>query len=211
MFSYTILRHLRDMRMAFEILSGSSSIRTTSAASIAASEPMAPIAIPISALESTGASFMPSPTNASVPLLPFLPSSSSTFSTLSAGSSWLYTSSIPRRDATSFATFAESPVSITVLFTPDSLSAAMAFSEVGFTISDITMCPRYFESTAMCMIVPARWQSIYSTPSLFMSLSFPAATLFPSTTAVTPSPLISWMSLTRDMSATFPVRLVYAR
>ena len=42
---------------------GLSSIITTSAFSIAASEPSPPIAIPISALAKEGASFIPSPTN----------------------------------------------------------------------------------------------------------------------------------------------------
>ena len=52
-----------DILIAFDIFNGSSSINTMSAASIAASLPNAPIAIPISALESTGASLIPSPTN----------------------------------------------------------------------------------------------------------------------------------------------------
>ena len=47
----------------------SSFINTISAASIAASDPIPPMAIPISALASTGASFTPSPTKASLPLL----------------------------------------------------------------------------------------------------------------------------------------------
>ena len=67
---------------SFEILS---SMRTISADSIAASLPIAPIAMPTSALVSTGASFMPSPTNAT--LLPS-PSSSSTRSTFCDGSSF---------------------------------------------------------------------------------------------------------------------------
>ena len=60
---------------------GSSVIRTTSAASMAASEPRPPIAIPTSARARTGASLIPSPTKAN--LLPglFLLSKSSTFST----------------------------------------------------------------------------------------------------------------------------------
>lgn len=64
--SYTIRRHFLAIRIAFAILSGSSSISTTSAASIAASDPSAPIAIPTSTRESTGASLMPSPTKATV-------------------------------------------------------------------------------------------------------------------------------------------------
>ena len=54
------------VRLAIFIINGnflkSSSIRTISAASIAASEPRDPMANPTSALMSTGASFIPSPT-----------------------------------------------------------------------------------------------------------------------------------------------------
>ena len=86
--------------MALAIFIGSSSISTTSAASMAASEPMAPMAMPMSARESTGASLMPSPTKASFSFCPLLRSSSSTFSTLPAGSSWLHTWSMPSSAAT---------------------------------------------------------------------------------------------------------------
>ena len=112
-------------------------MRTISAASIAASEPMAPIAIPISALESTGASLIPSPTKASFSLLPFLASSSSTFATLSPGKSSLYTSSISSSAATESATVLESPVSIIVPFIPAFFNAFIAAGEVGFILSEI--------------------------------------------------------------------------
>ena len=49
------------MRTDAATLEGMSSMRATSAASMAASEPMAPMAIPPSARASTGASLMPSP------------------------------------------------------------------------------------------------------------------------------------------------------
>lgn len=58
----------RAMCMAVTIFEGLSSINTTSAASMAASEPSAPIATPTSARANAGASFMPSPTKASVVL-----------------------------------------------------------------------------------------------------------------------------------------------
>lgn len=67
MFSRAIFRVWREMRMAVLILEGSSVIMTISAASIAASEPMPPIAMPISERASTGASLMPSPTKTSLP------------------------------------------------------------------------------------------------------------------------------------------------
>ena len=44
---------------------------------------------------------------------------------------------------------------------------------------------------AIWTIVPTLRQGIYSIPSCFISLSFPAATMLPSTFAVTPPPLIS--------------------
>ena len=100
---------LRSMR----ILRTSSSISTTSAASIAASDPMLPMVMPISALVSTGASLMPSPTNASfsflvfpsggvLPVPPYLPAAVPAC-----------TSSIPSSFATSIAASLRSPVSMT--------------------------------------------------------------------------------------------------
>lgn len=53
-FCITIRSVLREIRTTAAIFLGSSSIRTISAASIAASDPMLPIAIPTSARESTG-------------------------------------------------------------------------------------------------------------------------------------------------------------
>ena len=87
MFSYTMRMHLREIFIALDIFSGSSSMSTTSAASMAASEPIAPIAMPMSARESTGASFMPSPTKASFALPVVSPSRRSTSLTLSPGRS----------------------------------------------------------------------------------------------------------------------------
>ena len=153
-FSYTMRRHFLEIRIALAIFSGSSSMSTISAASMAASEPMAPMAMPISALERTGASLIPSPTKASFPLAGFCASSSSTLATLSAGSSSAWTSSIPRSAATCSATFRESPVSMTVFSTPERFSARTASLACGFSMSEITICPAYLPSTAMWMIVP---------------------------------------------------------
>ena len=100
MFSCTMRMHLREILMALAIFIGSSSISTTSAASIAASLPIAPIAMPMSARESTGASLMPSPTKASFAPSGSALSNSSTRATLSAGSSSARTSSTPRSRAT---------------------------------------------------------------------------------------------------------------
>ena len=60
------------MFIAVIIFDGSSFISTTSAASMALSEPKPPMAIPTSALAKTGASFIPSPTNATHDLVSLL-------------------------------------------------------------------------------------------------------------------------------------------
>ena len=133
--------HFFAIRIALTIFCGSSSIRTTSAASIAASEPSAPIAIPISALESTGASLIPSPTKASFSFAVFFARSSSTFVTLSAGRSSLYTRSTPSSPATCCATLSISPVSMTVSLMPCFLRFAIASFDVGFGTSAIRICP----------------------------------------------------------------------
>ena len=67
MFCFTICSVCRAPRMAAESFMGSSSISTTSAASMAASEPMAPMATPASASAREGASLIPSPTNSTAP------------------------------------------------------------------------------------------------------------------------------------------------
>ena len=133
--------HFFAIRIALTIFIGSSSIRTTSAASIAASEPIAPIAIPISALESTGASLIPSPTKASFSFSVFFARSSSTLLTLSAGRSSLYTRSTPSSPATCCATLSISPVSMTVSLMPFFLRFTIASFEVGFRTSEIRICP----------------------------------------------------------------------
>ena len=196
--------HLREMRMALTIRLGSSSMRTTSAASMAASLPMAPMAMPISARVSTGASLMPSPTKASFSFSPFAASSFSTSATLSAGSSSARTSSTPSPAATSSATRCASPVSMTVFFTPHFFSAATASAACGFGTSEITIWPAYFPSIAIWMTVPALRHSIGSMPRRCMSFVLPAATVCPSTTAVTPWPLISPISDTRLRSISPP-------
>ena len=122
----------RAIRMAVAIFDGLSSMSTTSAASMAASLPRAPIAIPTSARASTGASLIPSPTKASVFFSPLVFSRDSTFSTLSAGSSSEWYSSIPSRPATLAATLSRSPVSITVRSTPSAFSLLTASAESSF-------------------------------------------------------------------------------
>ena len=150
-FSQTILIVFLAIFMLSAIFDGLSSIRTISADSIAASEPMAPIAIPQSALISTGASFMPSPTNASLPLASF--NNSSTFETLSAGRSSAKKPVRPSLFATFSATLFLSPVSITRRLTPTFLRLLTASSESSLIWSLITIWPKYshvpFSSRAM--------------------------------------------------------------
>ena len=125
-FCFTILNVLVEIFIAREIFNGSSSIKTTSAASMAASLPRPPIAIPISARESTGASLIPSPTKASFSLTDFLANNFSTSSTLSAGRSSLCTVSMPIVLATRSAVEALSPVNITVSLAPNDFKPLIA-------------------------------------------------------------------------------------
>lgn len=80
---------------------------------------------------------------------------------------------------------------MTVFSTPALCSCASASLAWGFTTSEMTMWPAYCPSTAMWMIVPTLWQSWYGMFSWVISLLLPAATVCPSTQAVTPWPLIS--------------------
>ena len=176
MFWCTILSVFLDIFMAVAIFAGSSSMRTISAASIAASEPRAPMAIPISALESTGASLIPSPTNASFSFSPLAAMSFSTSSTLSPGRSSLLTSSTPSSLPTASATFFASPVSITTFSTPAALRPRMASFAFGLTTSDMRIYPAYFPSTATWISVPTDVGTAACIFICFMSLTFPAAT-----------------------------------
>ena len=87
MFCITIRFVAFATSMASTSFDGSSVIRTTSAASIAASEPSPPMAMPTSARARTGASLMPSPTKASLLPCRFCLSSISSFSTFWSGKS----------------------------------------------------------------------------------------------------------------------------
>ena len=87
MFCITIRFVAFATSMASTSFDGSSVIRTTSAASIAASEPRPPMAMPTSVRARTGASLMPSPTKASLLPCRFCLSSISSFSTFWSGKS----------------------------------------------------------------------------------------------------------------------------
>ena len=85
-FCFTIVIVFLEIFIASTTLDGSSVINTTSAASIAASLPSPPIAIPMSEIAKTGASLIPSPIKAKFPFSDLFFINSSTFSTLSLGS-----------------------------------------------------------------------------------------------------------------------------
>ena len=204
MFCHTMPMVLRAMPIARAMLDGLSSMSTTSAASMAASEPIAPMAMPMSARVSTGASLMPSPTNASLPFpAPLSCVSSRSFSTsatLSWGRSCARNSSMPSSFATAAATSARSPVSMTVFFTPAARKAATASAASGFTTSAMTMCPMYSPSSDTCRMVPVSSQSWQPTPHSLMSLSLPTSTTCSSMRARTPWPLCSCTSSMRCWS-----------
>ena len=148
-FCIAMLTVRRAMRMVTGIFLRSSSMMTTSAASMAASEPMEPMAIPMSALARTGASLIPSPIKASSAfpsLCPFMskaPMSSSTFETLSWGSSSAKVRSTPSSFPTASPTSFLSPVSMTMLSTPAFFISRIASFASGFISSFIRMAPRY--------------------------------------------------------------------
>jgi hypothetical protein len=125
----------------------------------------------------------------------FAESSSSTASTLPAGSSSAWKVSIPSFSATSRATSFRSPVSITVFLTPSFFRAAIAEALSSLMRSLITMWPAYFPSTATWIMVPGRWQSCHFAPMLSIIFEFPTQTLRPSTFARMPWPAISSTSL----------------
>ena len=114
MFCFAILIVFRDIFIAFGSLSRLSAIITTSADSIAISEPIAPIAIPTSALTSEGASFIPSPTYTTAPSFDI----SSSFAYFSSGKRSEYTSFMPSLVATRVTFSRLSPERIMLFSTP---------------------------------------------------------------------------------------------
>ncbi len=193
MFWSTILLVWSATRIAVPSLDGLSSIITTSAASIAASLPNAPMAIPTSALMITGASLIPSPTKARRFLRPLgsFAASSSTFLTLSSGSRFAYISLIPTCSATSFAICRLSPVSMTMDSTPRVFSSFIASLASGLISSETMMYPAKTLSTATYTTVRLRSHESWRMFSMCISSSFPAMISFPSIKALTPRPGIS--------------------
>ena len=145
MFSQTMRCVFREISTASATLEGSSSTITISAASMAASEPMFPMAIPTSALASEGASLIPSPMNTVVPFDSVMISSS--FEVLSAGRSSDSKRSSPNSFDIDSATDLPSPVSMQAL-NPIPFSLSTASRDSSFRESEISMWPAYLPSTA---------------------------------------------------------------
>ena len=139
---------LRAIRIIAGIRLILSSIITTSAASIAASLPSDPIAIPTSARAKTGASLMPSPIKAKVCFSSVDLSNASTFSTLSPGNNSLHTSSTPNCFPTASPTDFLSPVNITTSFTPAAFISSIAALASGLISSEMRMVPKNLASLA---------------------------------------------------------------
>ena len=138
MFSMTMACVLLEIATASATFDGRSSTMTMSAASIAASEPRFPMAIPTSALASEGASFMPSPTKTVLPSEPSIRASS--LEVLSEGRRSASKPSSPNSPEMPSAADLLSPVSMYDLI-PISLSFSIASLESCFSVSDIRMCP----------------------------------------------------------------------
>ncbi len=131
--------------MASATRSSRSTISTTSAASLEAVAPRAPIATPTSAAARAGASLIPSPTMIVTP-----PSarSASTAATLSEGSRSDSTRSTPSAMPTDSATSGWSPVTITMRLMPARRSVRITRGVSGRIGSSITMAPATSPSTA---------------------------------------------------------------
>ena len=150
-------------------------IRTTSAASIAISVP-APIAIPISALVSAGASLIPSPTMATFPFFFNFRITAS----FPSGRTSAMTSSTPAWRPIAFAVLSLSPVSITT-WIPIFCSSLTAFGLSSLMTSATAMIPISWSSFAKNNGVfpsAARSSAFFSVPAsteVFVWINF----LFP--------------------------------
>ena len=194
MFCCTIRTVFLAIAYATAILPGSSSIKTMSAASIAASWPIAPIAIPTSARIKTGASLIPSPVKINVLSSSFSRRSCSTLSTLSPGISSAHTVSMPSSFATLSATSFLSPVSITTLSIPHFLIDVIASLTPSLISSAIVIHPLYTPFSATKRTVPTLEGCFAPAMDIFLESSsflFPTNTSFPSFKTLIPIPEIS--------------------
>ena len=183
-FCLTMTSVRRAPLTAVTSLPGSSSMSTTSAASIAASDPTAPMAIPTSASAREGASLMPSPTNTTAWPSVRWEMSLPRYSALSPGSNPARYSVMPVASATSAADPSASPVSIISLPAPSALRPSSPRFAVALGSSARVMQPSYSPSSATYSTVPE--VSAIFTPFSSISFLLPTSTLRPSTTALTP-------------------------
>src|SRR5690606_34708911 len=155
---------------------------TTSADSLAALEPRAPLGTRTSAAASTGASLTPSPT-----MRTGRGWAARTASTLSCGSRSARTSSIPTWAATCRATRAPSPVSTMTERTPARRSASIVARASGRGTSVSARCPAYRPSTATCTtLAPFAGTGAARPVTSSTRRALPTATSTPSTCARTP-------------------------
>ena len=210
MFSFAIRIVFFEIFIAFDKLFKSSSIITTSAASIAASLPIAPIATPTSAYASDGASFMPSPTKRS--FLPFGTSffSFDTYLTLSCGKSPQCISSAPTAFPTLSPVSFLSPVRSTVFLTPLSLRSETARGASGLSLSSMIMLPIYFPFSETFTSVPTESCEGSGILRYENSFAFPTAILLPSMSAVIPIPESSLKFFISEVSRSSPLAFLRA-
>ena len=180
----------RLRRIAAGMSDSRSFISTTSAASMATSEPE-PIAIPTLALVSAGASFTPSPAMATTP---FAISSRITLS-LSPGSTPAITSSTPACFPIASAVTGLSPVSITTLM-PMLCSSSIPRGLSSLMVSATAIMPRSSSSRPKKSGVLPSFESLSASAVIsrgteicsLTNLQLPPSKGVPSITAVTPFP-----------------------
>ena len=163
-------------------------MRATSAVSIAASLPAAPMAIPMDAFASAGASFTPSPTIATIE-----PSRrrSSMCRSLLSGLSDAWTSPTPTASATRAAAASWSPVSITTRFTPIADNRSIAARARSRGASSSRTAPAISSSTSSTA-TDAPWfrhaEAMRATSPSSRLISPTTLTARPPTTPRTPEP-----------------------
>ena len=162
------------------------------------------MAIPISALASTGASFTPSPTKASLPFLLDAFKSFSTSLTFPNGSNSEWTSSILTFSPTFSAVFLLSPVSITVFLTPAFFRFIKASTAFSLILSEITILPLNSPFIAQYTTVPIESTSLYKMLNSFINFEFPTSTSSLFITAFIPRPDISLYSFITSLSISLP-------
>mmetsp|Transcript_8470 Transcript_8470/g.30572 ORF Transcript_8470/g.30572 Transcript_8470/m.30572 type:complete len:326 (-) Transcript_8470:1489-2466(-) len=198
MFWMILVRQALALRTDQATLPMSSENKTTSAVSMAAGDPAAPMATPTSAAARAGASFTPSPTIATAPWSRL---SSATASTLSSGRMECLTwdSRRPTALATLRADPSLSPVTMAAS-TPIPARALTAAAAFLLTKSAAAATPRALPSTAAHTAVipsPSHDSKAFRSPAASeddhpfpaaASFTFPTTTNLPSTTALAPAP-----------------------